>query len=201
MMRNFAQKFGPAIQQFINEAAAPETNNTQYPYGGESKHPKMAVPVTKKEKVFAAPGQMIIQRIRVQNKSEKSWPQAVIIKPVYNGEVKVDSQITIPDTLKPGEEGDIVIPLQCPEKAGKYKVVFALSAPNGDRIGKRIVIKINVIDEQSEVDQKQKAELMKKAAELSKEGHNFWKAYQALKNNYGDFEMARNSLNEGGQEK
>ena len=39
---------------------------------------------------------------------------------------------------------------------------------------------------------------MKKAAELSKEGHNFWKAYHALKNNYGDLEMARNSLNEGG---
>ena len=104
MMRNFAQKFGPAIQQFINEAAAPDTNNNaQDPYGGESKYPKMAVPVTKKEKVFAAPGQMIIQRIRVQNKSGMPWPQAVIIKPVYNGEVKVDSQITIPDLLKPGE--------------------------------------------------------------------------------------------------
>lgn len=161
----------------------------------------MAVPVTKKEKVFAAPSQMIIQRIRVQNKSLNAWPQAVMIKPVYNGEVKVDSQITIPDTLRPGEEGDIVIPLQCPEKSGKYKVVFALYASNGDRIGKRIVIKINVIDEQSEVDQKQKAELMKKAAELSKEGHNFWKAYHALKNNCGDIEMARRSLNgDGGKE-
>lgn len=43
---------------------------------------------------------------------------------------------------------------------------------------------------------------MKKAAELSKEGHNFWKAYHALKNNYGDMEMARRDMNGGnaGQE-
>lgn len=37
---------------------------------------------------------------------------------------------------------------------------------------------------------------MKKAAELSKEGHNFWKAYHALKNNNGDIEIARQSLAE-----
>ena len=71
----------------------------------------MAVPITKKEKVFSAPDQMVIQRIRIQNKSPYEWPQPVIIKAMYNGDVKVDSQITIPENLKPGEEGDIVIPL------------------------------------------------------------------------------------------
>lgn len=71
----------------------------------------MAVPITKKEKVFAAPDQMVIQRIKIQNKSFNEWPQPVVIKAMYNGDVKVDSQITIPENLKPGEEGDIVIPL------------------------------------------------------------------------------------------
>ena len=55
MMRNLAQRFGPVIQQFISDAAGPEENNAQDTGFGESKYPKMAVPVTKKEKVFAAP--------------------------------------------------------------------------------------------------------------------------------------------------
>ena len=57
-----------------------------------------------------------------------------------------------------------------------------------------------VMDEQADLDQKQKADMMKQAAELSKEGHNFWKAYHALKEAGGDKEKALATLKGGKEE-
>ncbi len=143
---------------------------------------------------------MVIETIKIENRSPLDWPPAVILKPMYTGEVKIDSQIQIPSSLLSGQEGEIVIPLQAPEKAGKYKVVFGLFAPNGERVGKRIIIKLIVMDESSNLEQKQKAELMKQAAELAKDGFNFWKAYHALKNNGGDVQKAVKSMEAGHEE-
>ena len=196
-----AEKFAPLVKEFLGKVKD-NHHHGHHHHGDEenSKYPKMMVPVTKKEKVFCAPGQIIIQNIKIENRSPLDWPPAVILKPLYNGEVKIDSQIQIPTELRAGETGELVIPLQAPEKSGKYKVVFGLFAPNEERVGKRIVIKLIVMDEQAELDQKQKADMMKQAAELSKEGHNFWKAYQALKEAGGNREKALASLKGGKEE-
>ena len=215
--KNMAETFGPLVKEFMAKGGwnkehgheqGQHEHGHEHPHnhhhgkliGGEwdahSKYPRMMVPLTKKEKIFCAPGQMIIQTLKVENRSPLPWPPAVWLKPLFTGDVKIDSQISVPGPLEPGASGDIVIPLQAPMKPGKYKVVFGLFAPNGERLGMRLVIKMIVMDEGADVEQKQKAELMKKAAELAKDGTNFWKAYHALKDAAGDMAAAKAKLQE-----
>ena len=81
------------MKEFFGKAGEEHHHHHGHHEGEEhhGKYPKMMVPVTKKEKVFCAPGQIVIQNIKIENRSALDWPPAVILKPLFNGEVKIDS--------------------------------------------------------------------------------------------------------------
>ncbi len=92
------------------------------------------------------PGSNIVAYVTLRNQGACPWPTALQLAFASGEQMQAPSEPFPIRKLAPGEQLQVIIPMQAPAELGTYTSRWEIREPNGHVVGQPVVIKVNVAD-------------------------------------------------------